>query len=84
MRGQVLGSLSLGRPFRPRRLASRWTLIQMPTKYSSAGMTATTMSCRYGTPTVSLMRKAALPMTGGMIWPPVEAAASTAPANSGS
>ncbi len=29
------------------------------------------------------MRNAAAPMMGGMIWPPVEAAASTAPANSG-
>ena len=31
----------------------------------------------------SIIKKAAAPMTGGMIWPPVEAAASTAPANSG-
>jgi hypothetical protein len=31
----------------------------------------------------SAMRKAAAPMMGGMIWPPVEDAASTAPANSG-
>ena len=27
--------------------------------------------------------KAAAPMTGGMIWPPVEATASTAPAKAG-
>ena len=31
----------------------------------------------------SAMRKAAAPMMGGMIWPPVDDAASTAPANSG-
>ena len=36
----------------------------------------------YGTPTISAIRKAAAPMIGGMICPPVEAAASTAPANS--
>ena len=31
----------------------------------------------------SAMMKAPAPMTGGMIWPPVEAVASTAAANSG-
>ena len=31
----------------------------------------------------SAIRNAAAPMMGGMIWPPVEDAASTAPANSG-
>ena len=36
----------------------------------------------YWTPTISAIRKAAAPMIGGMICPPVEAAASTAPANS--
>ena len=37
----------------------------------------------YGTPTKSAIRNAAAPMIGGMICPPVEEAASTAPANSG-
>ena len=37
----------------------------------------------YGTPVYSAIRKAAAPMIGGMICPPVDAAASTAPANSG-
>jgi len=32
---------------------------------------------------ISLIRNAAAPITGGMICPPVEAAASTAAANSG-
>ena len=36
----------------------------------------------YGSPMYSDMRKAAAPMIGGIICPPVEAAASTAPANS--
>ena len=31
----------------------------------------------------SAMRNAAAPMMGGMIWPPEDEAASTAPANSG-
>jgi hypothetical protein len=31
-------------------------------------------------PVTSAMMKAPAPMIGGMIWPPVEAAASTAPA----
>ena len=47
-------------------------------------MMAIIISSRYGTLQVSEIRNAAEPMTGGMIWPPVEAAASTAPANSGS
>ncbi len=35
---------------------------------------------QYGTSIISAMTKAAAPMTGGIIWPPVEATASTAPA----
>jgi len=41
------------------------------------------MTCTYATPRNSAMMNAAAPMTGGMIWPPVEAAASTAPAKFG-
>ncbi len=37
----------------------------------------------YDTPKNSDIMKAAAPMTGGMIWPPVDAAASTAPAKYG-
>ena len=37
----------------------------------------------YFSPKISAMMKAAAPITGGKIWPPQEAAASTAPANSG-
>ena len=36
----------------------------------------------YGTFRNSIIRKAAAPSTGGVIWPPVDDAASTAPANS--
>jgi len=35
----------------------------------------------YGTPSVSAMMNATAPITGGMIWPPMLAVASTAPAN---
>ena len=37
----------------------------------------------YGMPRNSAMRNAAAPITGGMIWPPVLPAPSTAAANSG-
>jgi len=37
----------------------------------------------YGMPRSSAIRNAAAPITGGMICPPVEATASTAPANDG-
>ena len=36
----------------------------------------------YGTPRLSAIRNAAAPIIGGISCPPVEAAASTAPANS--
>ena len=55
----------------------------MPVKYKIAGRIALTATCAYGMPMYSAIRNAAAPMIGGMIWPPVEAAASTAPANSG-
>ncbi len=54
----------------------------MPVKYSTAGRMARTAIWLYGSPVNSAIKKAAAPMIGGMIWPPVEAAASTAPANS--
>ena len=40
-------------------------------------------TCAYGTTRNSAITKAAAPITGGMIWPPVEATASTAAANGG-
>jgi hypothetical protein len=41
------------------------------------------MICVYGTPRNSAITKEAAPITGGMIWPPVDATASTAAAASG-
>ena len=43
-------------------------------------MVAARATCRNGTPTKSDMMKAAAAMMGGMIWPPIEATASTAAA----
>ena len=78
------GTISLREmPFRPSFFASRWTAMKMPAKYRKAGRMALTAMVLYGRFTYSAMRKAAAPMMGGMIWPPVDAAASTAPANSG-
>ena len=55
----------------------------MPAKYRIAGRIAKTAMREYGTPVYSAIRNAAAPMIGGMICPPVDAAASTAPAKSG-
>ena len=57
--------------------------MKMPVKYRSAGMMAIAATSMYGMPMYSAIRNAAAPMIGGMIWPPVDEAASTAPANSG-
>ena len=57
--------------------------MKIPAKYRIAGRTARPMMSEYGTPRKSAIRNAAAPMIGGMICPPVEEAASTAPANSG-
>ena len=48
-----------------------------------AGIAAATTILMYGIPVNSAIMKAAAPITGGMICPPVEAAASTAPAKYG-
>ena len=45
-----------------------------------AGTIAARMTVWYGTDRYSTIRNAAAPMIGGVIWPPVAAAASTAPA----
>ncbi len=45
-----------------------------------AGTAAALMISRYGIPVISIMMKAAAPMMGGANWPPVDEAASTAPA----
>ena len=70
-------------PRSPSFFASRCTEMKMPVKYKMAGRIALTATLAYGIPMYSAIKKAAAPMMGGMIWPPVEAAASTAPANSG-
>ena len=51
-------------------------------KYSTAGSIAATAIWAYGIPVISDIRNAAAPIMGGIICPPVEAAASTAAANS--
>lgn len=43
--GLAGGSFSRGSPFSPLRRASKSTMIQMPEKYSSAGISATSISC---------------------------------------
>ena len=50
---------------------------------NAAGNIALPKILEYGTPTKSAIKNAAAPMIGGIICPPVEAAASTAPANAG-
>ena len=52
-------------------------------KYKTAGMVAYPMIWKYGTSMSSLMIKAPAPMTGGIICPPLLAAASAAPAMCG-
>jgi len=46
-------------------------------------MAAARQTLMYGTPTMSATMNAAAPMIGGIICPPVEATASTAPAKTG-
>ena len=41
-RGQNFGSFSRAMPVRPFFLASRWTIMKMPAKYSTAGKIART------------------------------------------
>src|SRR5690606_1666156 len=57
--------------------------MKMPVKYRMAGITAALAISMYGIPVNSAIKNAAAPMMGGIIWPPVDAAASTAAANSG-
>ena len=64
-------------------MASKWTAKNTATKYSSAGITAHSATCAYGTARNSAITNAAAPITGGMICPPVDATASTAAANGG-
>ncbi len=56
--------------------------MKTPKKCMKAGTTAAAMMVWYGTFRNSIIRNAAAPSTGGVICPPVDAAASTAPANS--
>ncbi len=80
---QALGHSSFGRPLRPARLASRWTIQNTEPKYSSAGISAALAISTKGTLMVSAMMKATAPITGGMIWLPIEDVASTPPAKAG-
>ena len=70
------------RPRSPCRFASKCTCMNTPKKCMKAGTIAATMIVWYGTARNSIMRNAAAPSTGGVICPPVDDAASTAPANS--
>ena len=83
MARHALGHSSGGRPSSFRRPASRWTIQKHATKYRIAGIAAALQISMYGTFSVSAMMNATAPITGGMIWPPMEEVASTPPANSG-
>ena len=52
-------------------------------KYRNAGNTLTATMWRYGTCVYSDIRNAPAPISGGMICPPVDAAASIPPASLG-
>ena len=65
---------------RPLLRACRCTTNSTEAKNSSAGIRPARMMLTYAVPTISAMMKAAAPMTGGMICPPVETTASMAPA----
>ena len=53
---------------------------QLDVLVNNAGISPAFMMFTYGVPTISAMMKAAAPMTGGMICPPVDTTASIAPA----
>ncbi len=74
---------SLLNPRSPLFSASRWTAIRTVPKYRMAGINAARIIVVYGIPVISAMTKAAAPIIGGISCPPVEAPASTAPANWG-
>ena len=57
--------------------------MKIPAKYRIAGTMAAFTIVTYETPMLSAIRNAAAPIIGGISCPPVEAVASTAPANSG-
>ncbi len=67
-------------PRMPFFLASKCTWQKTPKKCMKAGTIAARMTVWYGTFRYSTIRKAAAPMIGGVIWPPVEAVDSTAAA----
>ena len=62
------------------RLASKCTCMNTPKKCMNAGTIAAMMIVWYGRFRNSTIRNAAAPMIGGVIWPPVDDAASTAAA----
>ena len=69
-----------GSPCMPILQASMCTMYKSEPYARSAGTKACLMSWEYGMLMYSTIRKAAAPMTGGMIWPLEPAATSTAPA----
>jgi hypothetical protein len=80
MTSRATGSSDRGRPRKPCFLASKWIWQNTPKKCMKAGTIAARMIVWYGTARYSTIRNAAAPMIGGVICPPVAAAASTAPA----
>ena len=78
--GQTDGISSSSMGLSPIFLARRCTKNATLRKYRTAGMMATPTMVRYGIWVHWLMMNAPAPMIGGMSWPPVDAAASTAPA----
>ena len=76
----TLGNSSAVSPRNPVRLASKCTCQNTPKKCMNAGTIAANTIVEYGKPKNSIIRNAAAPMIGGVICPPVDAAASTPPA----
>ena len=76
----TLGNSSAVNPRKPVRFASKCTCQNTPKKCMKAGTMAAITIVEYGKPKNSIIRNAAAPMIGGVICPPVDAAASTAPA----
>ena len=77
---QVAASPRRVSPRSPRCLASKCTCMNTPKKCMNAGTIAAMMIVWYGRFRNSIIRNAAAPMIGGVICPPVDDAASTAPA----
>ncbi|MPN55083.1 hypothetical protein SDC9_202762 [bioreactor metagenome] len=55
-------------------------MTNMDKKNNIDGINAAVAIVEYGIPVISAIRNAVAPITGGIIWPPVDATASTAAA----